>query len=163
MTHKSQRTNYYMARGQVAVGPLPVMLLHNTRAADLAAGQCSLSVQTRRRGRNLRLSSRWEPLRCRTVFLQEATMDANSGESWSEADISDFKNELDHSVAAIYLRRPRRRSARIGAVRRQLVDVRMPSSCVRSAACPSRAACSRQLSSAHALSSRRFSSAHALS
>jgi hypothetical protein len=24
------------------------------------------------------------------------TMDANSGEPWSEADISDLKNELDH-------------------------------------------------------------------
>ena len=61
-------------------------------------------------------------------------MDANSGESWSEADISDFKNELDHSVAAIYVGQDD--AARVGAVRRQLVDVRMPSSCVRSAACP---------------------------
>ena len=27
---------------------------------------------------------------------QEQSMDANSGEPWSEADISDLKNELDH-------------------------------------------------------------------
>jgi hypothetical protein len=26
-------------------------------------------------------------------------MDANSGEPWSEADISDLKNELDHGQA----------------------------------------------------------------
>ena len=35
-------------------------------------------------------------------------MDANSGEPWSEADISDLKNELDHDCTDCELPLPRR-------------------------------------------------------